>query len=139
MYLFNSNYRLELHWQDLTYKEGECHFKNAYFSGPVLSLAEKIQANDKINLDFFRQYYIVVENVYIGELSWGDICYKDDQVYLMDCKMTHKSELNKAPKLSKHDYMIIDCGNHDRSVHSWNPNYRTFIVNLDKQVYNYEK
>jgi len=139
MRLLNDLFRLEVHWSKVLYKEGVCFFEDAYFCGPVLTIAEKIQDNDSIHLDFFEQYYIVVENVYIGKLSWEKILYKNDKVYLNNCKLEHKTELNKAPKLSDTDYMVIDCSDHDRSVHDWHPNYKTYIVNLDTQVYNYEK
>ncbi len=132
-------YRLELHWDTCRYEDNICYFTKAYFSGPVLKMAEKINSNDNILLDFFRQYFVVVDNIYVGKLSWGDVTYVEDRVYLRDCTLTHKSELNKAPKLTTTDYMIIDCKNHDRNVHDFNPNYKTYVVNQDTQVYNYAR
>ena len=137
MFLKDDLYRLELHWDSVEYKENICFFKNAFFSGPVLNIAEKIKDHDSILLDFFKQYFIFVDNIYIGKLSWGAVTYKEDKVYLGDCRLTHKSELNKVPKLENTDYLVIDCNNHVRETHDFFPNYKTYVVNHDTQVYAY--
>ena len=138
LFLSREKYRLELHWYNTNYNEGICLFDNAYFSGPVLNLAEKIEANNSIQLDFFKQYFVLVTNVYIGTLSWDDVVYVEDKVYLMNCRLTHNSELHKAPKLEKNDILIIDCYLHDRETHMFYPSYLTYVVNTDKQLYNFE-
>jgi hypothetical protein len=138
LFTLDYKYRLEVHWTSVEYIEGECRLKDAYFTGPVLKLAEQIQPNDFIMLDFYKQYFIVVENVYIAKLSWEQIKYKDNKIYLNNCKLTHDTEINKAPKLKAIDYMVIDCKNHEEETHSFFPNYKTHIINLDTQVYTYE-
>jgi len=134
-----NRYSLELHWDKVEYKKGVCYFYNAYFCGPVLKLAEKISADDNIHLDFYKQYYVVVENIYIGKLSWGDVVYKENKVFLDKCKLQHKTELNKAPKFSINDYILIDCSNHDREIHDFFTTYKAQVINQDTQVYIYEK
>ena len=98
---------------------------------------KKIEANNTMRLDFFKQYFILVSNVYIGNLSWGEVIYKEDKIYLLDCKLTHASELHKVPKLSDRDYLIIDCKNHDREIHSFYPTYKTYVSNEDTQLYTF--
>jgi len=101
-------YKLELHWEKVKYEQdGMCKLIGAYFSGPVLSNAEKINDNDNIKLDFFTQYLVFVKNVYVGDLSWGEVTYKDKKVILKDAIITHDKELNKVPKLRDTDYLVI--------------------------------
>lgn len=137
MFLLGEKYRLDLRWEDLEYKDNVCLFKGAYFSGPVLAFAEKIESNNSMELDFFKQYFVLVSNVYIGKLSWGEVTYNNDRVYLDTCTLTHKSELHKVPKLNATDVLIIDCKNHDREVHGFYPTYKTYVSNEDIQIYNF--
>ena len=137
MFLLGEKFRLDLRWASVEYRDNTCIFKDAYFSGPVLAFAEKIEANNSMELDFFKQYFILVSNVYIGKLSWGEVVYKEDKVYLSDCKLTHKSELHKVPKLKDNDILIIDCKNHDREIHGFYPTYKTYVSNEDTQIYNF--
>ena len=130
-------YKLHLKWEKTEYKDNTCVFHGAYFSGPALAFAEKIESNNNIRLDFFKQYFILVSNVYIGNLSWGEVIYKDDKVYLLNCTLTHASELHKVPKLGDRDFLIIDCKNHDRETHDFYPTYKTYISNEDTQLYTF--
>lgn len=134
---FNDKYRLDLKWEKTEYRDNTCVLHGAYFSGPVLQLAEKIEANNSMRLDFFKQYFILVSNVYIGNLSWKEVIYKEDRVYLLDCTLTHASELHKVPKLNDNDILIIDCKNHDREIHSFYPTYKTYVSNEDTQLYTF--
>ena len=130
-------YRLDLKWRTVKYQDNNCYFEKAYFSGPVLQLAEKIESNTSIELDFYKHYFIIVENVYIGKLSWKEVVYKKDKIYLKDCRLTHKTEINKVPKLKNSDMLVIDCRLHEREVHDFNPNYNTYVLNENTQVYDY--
>lgn len=132
-------YRLELHWSEVVYnKDGVCNLKNAFFSGPVLSDAEKVQDNDFIMLDFYTQYLILVRNVYVGKLSWKEVIYDNKIIKLSDAKITHDTELNRVPKLKDKDYLIIDTRNHERAVHNINLLYKTYVVNEDGELYNFK-
>ena len=133
----SDKYRLNLKWKSVEYKDCVCYFKEAYFFGPVLKLAEKIEPNNNINLDFYKHYFVIVENVYIGKLSWGEVVYKKDRVYIKDCRITHKTEINKVPKLKNSDMLVVDCGLHERETHDFHPNYNTYVLNEDSQVYDY--
>lgn len=136
-FLSREKYRLDIKWDSVRYEEGICIFKGAYFSGPVLKLAEQIEPNDKIELDFFKQYFILVDNVYIGTFSWEEVTYAEDKILLSNCTLTHKSELHKVPKLEDKDMLIVDCKLHEAETHSFNPTYRTYVSNSDTQVYSF--
>lgn len=138
-FLISEMYRLELHWEKARYiVDGTCELIGARFSGPALSNAEQIAGNNNINLDFYRQYYSIVSNVYIAVLSWGDVKYnKNGSVDLSTAIVTHDTELNRVPRLKDNDYLVIDTSNHEREVHHLNPNYDTYVVNSDGNLYNF--
>jgi hypothetical protein len=135
----SERYRLELHWEKLFYDSpGICKLVNAYFVGPALSDAEKINDNDFIMLDFFKQYVVIVSNVYVAKLSWATVVYKNDgKVYLNGTILSHDTELNKVPKLNNNDYLIIDTAGHETAQHAFNLVYKTYVVNEATQLYNF--
>ena len=130
-------YRLEVHWGKVLYEQdGVCRLVGAYLSGPALSIADKINSNDKISVDFYKQYYLIVKNVYVATLSWGDVIYNDKGVVLLeDAALTHNNTLNKAPKLKDTDYFIIDTQNHEAATHVFNLVYTTYVVDGDGVLY----
>jgi len=131
-------YRLELHWAEAIYnKEGICDLTGAYFSGPALADAEKVQDNDYIMLDFYTQYLVLVSNVYVGKLSWKKVTYSNKTIKLSDARITHDTELNKVPKLKSKDYLLIDTSNHERELHNLNLLYKTYVVNELGELYNF--
>lgn len=139
VFSLGDRYRLNLKWDKAVYNvEGVCDLYGASFSGPVLSIAEPIAPNDSINLDFYKQYYILVRSVYVATLHWGEVTYKDGFVLLSDAKITHDTELNKAPKLNNSDYIIINTEGHDSSNNSLLfSTYEAFVVDSDSNLYNF--
>jgi len=136
--LLGEKYRLELHWEKAIFnKDNVCDLKGAYFSGPVLHNAEKINDNDHIMLDFFHQYFILVKSIYVGKLSWKKVIYNNDVVLLESAKISHDKELNRVPKLLDSDYLVIDTKGHDIEEHYLNLVYKTYVVNEDKNPYNF--
>jgi hypothetical protein len=136
-FLLGEKYRLDVKWSDVEYVDNTCRFIGAYFTGPVLQFAEKIEPNISMELDFFKQYFVLVDDVYIGTFAWGEVTYKEDKIFLSDCTLTHKSELHKVPKLDKKDMLVIDCKLHERETHDFYPTYKTYVANADIQVYNF--
>lgn len=136
---FSDRFRLELHWKSTVYeRDGVCKLDGAYFSGPALVEADKINENDNIMLDFFQQYLILVDNVYVAKFSWGQVIYnKEDIITLKKAFITHDTQLNKVPKLTNTDYLIIDTSDHESEVHQFNPLYKTYVVNTDTQLYKF--
>jgi len=139
-FLLSEKYRLELHWKYTKYEvDGVCNFLGAYFSGPALSFAEKINDNDNIMLDFYKQYVIITRNVYIAKLSWGEVEYKDNIIYLNDAIMFHDTELNKVPKLANNDFLVIDTKDHEVQTHAFHMVYPTYVVNGASELYKFDR
>lgn len=135
----SERYRLELHWSKVFYDtEGICKLSNAKFSGPALNEALKLNDNDFILLDFFKQYFLVVSGVYVAKLSWGMVTYNSDgTISLGDAMITHDTQLNKAPKLLDTDYLVIDTSDHEVEKHAFSTVYRTYVVNVDTNLYKF--
>ena len=138
-FFLGDKYRLDLSWDKVDYpKKGVCTLINAKLSGPALQFAEKIQDNNHITLDFCKQYFVLINNMYLGKLSWGTVEYLNEgTVKLYDCSITHDTELNKVPNLNNQDKLVIDTSGHDAEVHAFNPVYNTYVTNVDWQVYNF--
>lgn len=138
-FVFSDRFRLELHWKSTIYEQdGVCKLSDACFSGPALAEADRINDNDNIMLDFFQQYIILVDNIYVAKFSWKQVVYnKDDTVTLQNAFITHDTQLNKVPKLSNTDYLIIDTSDHETEKHQFNPLYKTYVVNTDTQLYKF--
>ena len=140
-FMISEKYSLELHWGTVIYEaEGYCELVNTYFSGPALSIAEKMNDNDYINLDFSEQYPIITRNAYVAKLSWKTVNYnKDGTVTLNNAYISHDTDLHKIPKLSDRDYIVIDTKDHESEVHHFNLVYRSYVVNEDYVMYNFKK
>ena len=135
----SDRYRLELHWTKAVYeKPGRCRLVGAMFAGPALAEADRLENNDNIMLDFFSQYMVLVDAVYVAKFSWGQVTYsKDGTIKLKNAYITHETELNRVPKLKNSDFLIIDTSNHEAAVHQFNPVYRTYVVNADTSLYKF--
>ena len=69
-FILSERFRLELKWRQAIYEiEGVCKLDGAYFCGPALTEALRLNNNDHIMLDFFVQYMVLVNNVYVAKLS----------------------------------------------------------------------
>lgn len=132
-------YRLELHWKKAVYEQdGRCKLIGAYFSGPALAEAEKINDVDFLMMDFFSQYIILVKSAYVAKLSWGGVVYnKEGTVGLKKVFVTHDTELNRVPKFKSGDHLIIDTHGHDVKDHAFNLVYKTYVVNEDTALYKF--
>lgn len=140
-FLLSERFRLELHWKNAIYERaGVCALTGAYFSGPALSSASKINSNEAINLDFVNQYYILAKKVYVAKFSWGEVLYnKNGTVSLKDAMLSHDIVLNIVPKFKKKDYIIIDTKGHEVEEHVYNLIYITYLINKDGDLYNFKK
>ena len=135
----SDKYRLDLTWEKVVYEvKGVCMLYNAKFSGPALQYAERIKPNDFILLDFYRQYYTKVDTAYIVKFEWGEVIYNSNgSVSLKDAKLIHETELNKVPKFTNSDNIVIDTKGHDREDHDFNITYNAYVVNENFQLYNF--
>ncbi len=141
-FLLSEQFRLELRWKKTVYdQEGECKLLNAYFTGPVIQIAQKIDSDDHMLLDFYSQYLHLVDKVYVAKFSWKKVEYSEngESVFLSDATLSHRSELNKVPNLKDSDYFVIDTSNHLIENHSANLVYITYLINSDNVRYNFNK
>lgn len=138
-FLLSEQYRLELHWERAIYNvDGVCELKGAYLSGPALNNAEKINPNDYIMLDFYKQYVILVKHVYVVKLSWEDVVYnKNNTITLKKAIISHDTELNNVPQFKSTDYVVIDTSKHEASTHMYYMFYDSYVVNEDCNLYNF--
>lgn len=113
-------YRLEFRWQGLEYDGDVATFTSAWFTGPVLKYAEKIQPLNDMSLDFTQQNrsnsLFVPRQYYIARLSWGDIIYRDNEVLLDGCKLNHQQS-GTLKNLKDGFYFVIDCSKHEAHMH----------------------
>lgn len=141
-FLISEIFRLELRWKDAEYnEEGICKLIEAYFSGPVLQVAQKLEDPDHMLLDFYSQYVQLVKGTYVGRLDWKGVTYSDDgkKIYLKEAILSHDRELNNVPVLNPQDYFVIDTSNHTVEEHTKNLVYKTFLINSDNTMYRFEK
>jgi len=133
-------YILELHWINVRYvktgKDLKACLDGAYFSGPALRIANRIACNESIRLDFTDQYVIFLKNYYIATLSWGDVIYAGNIVYLKDAIISIDSSC-KVPKFLCDDFLVIDTSCHEEDIHVMYLNYpaRTFSSLRESYVF----
>jgi len=141
-FLISEMFRLELRWQSVDYSdEGKCYLNDAYFTGPVLQVAQKLNEKDHMLLDFYSQYIQLVKGTYVANFNWEGIKYSADgkKIYLDKAVMSHDKELTNVPLLKEHDYFVIDTSNHVVEKHSKNLVYKTYLINNENTMYRFEK
>lgn len=139
-YLISEKFRLELHWKSVIYSQkGRCEVKDAYFTGPALQIAQRINDKDYILLDLYSQYLILVKGAYVLRFEWEGTSYKNDEnkVYLSNCYITHTEDLNLTPKLKPEDYFVIDTSSHESSIHKYSLVYKTLLIKEDHSRYKF--
>ena len=134
-------FRLEIHWDKAVYeKEDMCKLEGCYFSGPALSIAQQIQPNEHINLDFCGQYSIITKNAYVAKFSWGEVIYNSNNtITLKDATMSHDSDFHRVPKLNNNDYIVVDTENHQFEIHHLNLVYKSYVINAENDLYNFKR
>ncbi len=133
-------YRLELHWDDVLYHdEATAMLKGAYFSGPVLQTAQKINGHDTINLDLTPQHLVVLSSYYIVKLEWGKVEYSKDGRVLLGSAVLTNDDLKTLHKLEKTDFIVIDTEKHEAHTHAFHLVYDSQVVRKDRQPYIYTK
>lgn len=140
-FMLSERYRLELHWSKvLRPKAGVMYLNDAYLDGPALAQAAKINPNDQIRLDFCPQMVILVRNVYVADLKWGEVVYnKNGTVTLKSARLEYDPKIKGIPNLESKDYLVIDTANHEESKHAYHLLYPAYVVNSDSELYNYRR
>ncbi len=133
-------YRLELHWDDIIYHDNStAMLKGAYFSGPVLKSAQKINSRDHIKLDLTPQHLVVLQSYYILKLEWGTVEYIKDGRVLLGTTVLSNENLKELHKLEKNDFIVIDTEKHEQQTHAFHLVYDSQIVRYDSQPHTYTK
>ena len=130
-----SRHRLELHWDSVEYNEDDrALLKGAYFSGPVLSDAARINDDDQLTLDMTKQHSILaaMEDYYHAVLKWKGVDYKEDKVFLKEAWIQGKY-VNSLEKLEKDDWVLINCKGHDEKSHPFLLVYWAEIYKKEKE------
>ena len=140
-FLLSERYRLELHWKKvLRPKAGEMHLTDAYFTGPAMKQADKINDNDAIRLDFCSQLITLVNSVYVADLRWGEAVYtKNENVYLKNARVEYDPSIKGIPNLGNKDYLVIDTSGHENEKHLFNLLYPTYVIDEDSEIYDYRR
>ena len=134
-------YVLELHWVNVRYVENDdgvvVYLDGAYFSGPVLRIATKIQNNESIRLDFTEQYAILLKDYHIAILKWGEVIYSGNIAYLKDAYINVAKKC-KIPNFLSDDFLVIDTSLHEEKTHSMYLNYSTRTFSSLREDYAFE-
>lgn len=140
IHLCKEKYRLELHWDSVQYNtDGVAVLKGAYFSGPALKLAQKIEFPDSLRLDLTPQHITVLKSYYIVKLAWQKVEYLPDScVSLCDPVITN-DYLKTIHKLEDKDFIVIDTEDHEEATHPYHLVYESQVVRYDKEPYKYSE
>jgi hypothetical protein len=131
-------YRLDLKWSGLLYdNDGNCLLNNAYFSGPVLKIANKIEPDNEMILDFYKQYFVMVKSAYIVKLSWTSVEYSGNTVKISNALLKKQIVGNYMPSLNNDDYIVIDTNGHEDSNHMNSVVYNSFVIDKNNILYNF--
>jgi len=137
----SERFRLELHWSKvLRPKAGEMYLVDAFFSGPALKQADKINSNDTIRLDFCSQLVILIKSVYVADLYWGEVVYnKDETIGLKNTRIEYDPKIKDIPNLETKDHLVIDTSGHENNKHLYNLLYPAYVVDKASELYNYRR
>ncbi len=137
----SERYRLELHWKKVLRPEaGVMHLTDAFFYGPALKQADKINDNDTIRLDFCSQLVVLVKSVYVGDLRWGEVIYnKNGTVTLKNARVEYDPKLKGIPNLAIKDHLVIDTSGHENDKHLYNLLYPAYVVDRSSELYDYRR
>lgn len=134
----SNKYSLELRWSEMCWIPAKGYtLHNAKFNGPVLQIANEILSNDKMILDFYKQFYKYCTTPFLSEVSWGNVTYESHrrEVLLGDCLLSYSNELQSVVPLSKDNWLLIDTQNHTIDEHVFSLTYLTYIMDAFGELY----
>ena len=140
-FLLSERFRLELRWKKvLRPEDGQMHLVGAYFYGPALAQADKINDNDTIRLDFCSQLITLVKSIYVADLYWGEVSYdRDNVVELKHARIESDPSIKGIPNLENKDHLVIDTSGHENEKHLYNLLYPTYVVDGASELYDYRR
>lgn len=135
--MISEMFRLEICWASVKYERtGVAQLYGCYFSGPVISEIVGMREQDEINLDFVKQYPIIVNYFYIAKFKWCGIRMTVEKIFLDNVTLENKN-MNVVPKLKKDDYIVVDTSGHQPETHYQNLTYPAYLLNKDGVLYNF--
>lgn len=139
-YICKDRYRLEIHWDSVTYYNDRTAILNgAKFFGPVLKNAAQINSPDHIDLDLTPQHMVVLDSYYIVRLSWEEVSYNSDgTISLLGAKITN-DYLKSLHKLCNDDFIVVDTEKHEETTHVYHLVYDSQVIRSNKEPYVYRK
>ena len=136
-YLCREKYRLELHWDKISYRnDKEAVLEGAYFCGPVFNDAAKIEAPDFIDLDLTPQLLAVFDSYYIIRLAWKGVRYAAGKVFLEEAVFIN-DYLKSIHKFEHGDCIFINTENHEEEKHPYHLVYESQVIRGNKEPYKY--
>lgn len=136
-YLCREKYRLELHWDEIIYcNDKEAVLKGAYFCGPALKDAAKIEAPDFIDLDLTPQLITVLDSYYIVRFAWKGVKYVAEKIVLEEAVFLN-AHLKSLHKFERGDSVLVNTANHEEEKHPYHLVYESQVIRGDKEPYKY--
>jgi hypothetical protein len=136
-FLITERYRLEIRWSKVRYEDDEiAQVDGCYLTGPVLKDANQLSQEDYIDLDFGKQYIILLQDYYITRLAWKGVRYVEDRIELDNVTLTNK-HINSIPKLQDGDHIVVDTKNHEDTKHPFHLTYTSYLLGPDGALYDF--
>lgn len=137
-YLCREKYRLELHWERLDYQsDSSALLEKAYFCGPVLKDAVKLEAPDFIDLDLTPQLLTVFDSYCIIRLSWDGVEYRPDGSVSLVGTSLKSEHLKHLHRFKEGDFILIDTSKHEEETHAYHLVYESQILCSTKEPHSY--
>ncbi len=136
-YLCKEKYRLELHWERMDCQgDSSALLEGAYFCGPVLKDAAKLETPDFIDLDLTPQLLTVFNSYYVVRLSWDGVEYRSDgSAALIGASL--KSEHLHLHRFEEGDSILIDTSKHEEETHAYHLVYESQVLRSTKEPHRY--
>jgi hypothetical protein len=136
-FLISERFRLEIRWSKAVYVEDEiASLEGCYLSGPVLKEVNRLNNEDFIDLDFGKQYIVLLNDYYVARLAWKGVSYKEDKIELHNATLTNK-HINTIPKLGSGDHIVVDTKNHEDTKHPFHLTYVSYLLKEDGALYDF--
>jgi hypothetical protein len=133
-------YKLFLNWEGIEYlDETTAKLKGAFFSGPALKIAAKIDPSTYLDMDLTPQNLTVLGSYYIVRLSWKEVRYFSEQKVGIEEVFLRNKDLKSLHKLGNKDSILINTEKHEEKLHPYNFLYESYTIKPNGEEYKYSK
>jgi hypothetical protein len=130
--LIQEGYRLDFHWKGMRYEGDTAYFESAWFTGPVIQKAAKVEGDNYMDLDFteqnMRSGIFLPSYYYIARLKWRGAIYSALGIELTECTLDHR-KTGSLKALKDGMRFHIDCSKHEHHTHHRFLVYPAWVVN----------